>query len=96
MSNLRIGICGCGMIAEHHLKAIKLWDCPVTITAAIDPSEVRDVYGYRKEILSHKRALDCGMYRPPDLFFGASSYTVHDRFGTAPHFPALRFFRKKN
>jgi len=38
---LRLGIVGCGMIAEHHLAAIKLCKSPVTVTAAIDPNETR-------------------------------------------------------
>lgn len=38
---VRLGVCGCGMIAEHHLAAMKLWESPVIVTVAIDPSEAR-------------------------------------------------------
>ena len=37
---LRIGICGCGMIAEHHLNAMKLFASPVVVSVVIDPNEV--------------------------------------------------------
>jgi predicted dehydrogenase len=38
---LRLAICGCGKVAEHHASAIKKFGCPVTLVATIDPNPSR-------------------------------------------------------
>jgi predicted dehydrogenase len=41
LSTLRLALCGCGKVAEHHVTAMRRFDAPVTLICTIDVREER-------------------------------------------------------